>query len=169
MDGKAFQDFRVGNVIIYIGKLQAYHNKMAEIVGIEPLTDGTNGYTLLLYDWKKEPQQFFAYPSEVAEIFINENIIGKIGFVKEENINVFRYKTVNMILPYKLIKTNPSSYGPEYKNWAVVVNTISSEPTEEDIEKNTITLPTLHSLQNYLLDVRQLKIDITPLTASINK
>lgn len=163
-----YTDRRVGNLVLYVGTLQGYSNVIAEIIEIIPTTDGEGAYSLKVMNSTNESQQIFGYNKDVRDIKLNTVLLEKIGFQKRGSVEAYEYWKaevyINMINTHTIEHADDYLVDPEFQGWLVVEKTIENPVHADQIESNTVPIPTLHALQNYMLDRHRIGLDVDRLT-----
>ena len=139
------QNLRVGNLILYVGSLNTYFNSIGEILSIDEINH-EHTYLLRVKNWNKEENEIRAYKNEIWAITLELTHLVKLGFKKDEKINIFRLNNVTLTRPILIYNGGQRIVD---KGFVVVVKDILLPPSEEQIDEATIPVTSLHSLQNY--------------------
>ncbi len=150
-------NLKVGNLILYVGRLPDYYNTIAEILSIDDMNyDDT--YLLQVKNWDKKVMEIKAYKNEIWPITLDINHLYKLGFSKDENRNIFTLNGLTITRPIFIYRSQQKIVD---KGFVVVINEIPLQPTEEQIDVITIPVTSFHSLQNYLSENINKEIDKT--------
>lgn len=150
-------NLKVGNLILYVGKLSDYYNSIGEILSIDKMNDD-DSYLLKVKKWNKEENEIRAYKNEIWPITLDINHLHIMGFKKDENKNIFKLSGITITRPIFFYNNLRKIVD---KGFVVVISDIQLQPTEEEIDAATIPVTSFHSLQNYLAEKSGLQVDKT--------
>jgi hypothetical protein len=138
-----------GNLVQYVGRVQGYYNKVGQVKSIDKTHDDTDSFLLKIVDYKKQEHEIRAYQNEVWPVTLNVGHLDKLGFIKENETNVFTLETLVLIRPFFIYHTeNGSSYID--KGFVVVEKNLKLPLKEDEVDANTTPVTSLHALQNYI-------------------
>ena len=158
---------KIGNLVKYVGSVQGYYNKVGQVNSIDKTYDDKDSFLLKFVDYKNQEHEIRAYQNEVWPITLDAGHLEKLGFVKENERNVFTLEDIILIRPV-YIYYEQNGYKFIDKGFVVVDKDTELPLKEEDVEALTTPVTSLHSLQNYV-DGKLVKvIDWTRFLCALN-
>ncbi len=140
---------KIGNLVQYVGRLQGHYNRVGQVISIDKTYDDKDSFLLKVVDYKKQEHEIRAYQNEVWPITLDVGHLEKLGFIKENERNVFSLETIVLIRPVFIYHSeNGSSYID--KGFVVIERNLKLPLKEDEVDANTSPVTSLHSLQNYL-------------------
>lgn len=141
--------FKIGNLVQYVGRLQGHYNKVGQVISIDKTYDDKDSFLLKVVDYKKQEHEIRAYQNEVWPITLDVGHLEKLGFIKENETNVFSLETIVLIRPFFIYH---SENGLSYidKGFVVVEKNLKLPLKEDEVDASTSPVISLHSLHNYL-------------------
>jgi hypothetical protein len=148
-----FEEYRIENLVKYIGDLREYQNHIGKIVNIETL-NGEASYELEIHDSKsKQSSLIRAYSQDIQEIFLKADFLLGNGFELAEE-KTYRNKDISL-LKIDFATLASDIYGRtngiqlEDKGYGVIMDKIEDYTSKDGILSKVQLLNSVHSLQNF--------------------
>ena len=146
----SYDTIRIGNIVRYVGNLREHYYTVGEVLSIDKTHDDKNSYSLKVKDWHKKEYEIRAYENEIWPITLDIDHLNKLNAVKHDGINVFMLDALTLVRPIFTYNEPPARYID--KGFVVIEGNLTINSTEDEFDKLSTPVTSLHTLQNYFQD-----------------
>lgn len=139
-----------GSIVKYTGHITTIRDRPVRIKAIHKTGKIITSYTVVTKDSQGDKIDFSAAPYELEHLIVSEQDLIKLGFINNPKDNSFFIESVFLVHPtYIEGKADSLKYVDE--GFVAVTRALSLPYTKKDINNNSVSVQSMHILQNFLI------------------